>query len=88
MNNWRANRAGQIKQETQSRCLRINDGKAWCVMVNIGNTGVRSVYKFDTHDEACKAANTIKRCIDSSIASLCGYAVFRYDNVNGRPCLP
>lgn len=88
MNNWRINRAEQIKQETQSRCLKINDGKAWCVMVNIGKTGVRAVYKFDTSDEACKAAETIKRCLDPSIVSLCGYAVFPYDNVKGIPCMP
>lgn len=88
MNEWRTDRAEQIKQETQSRCLKINDGKAWCVMVNIGNTGVRSIYKFATSDEACKAAETIKRCLDPSIVSLCGYAVFPYDNVKGIPCMP
>lgn len=62
----------------------VADNRNWCVMFSMKNSGERMLYKFETKERACVAANDIIRCVEDVLWC----RVYPYDNIRNHPCLP
>lgn len=62
----------------------VADDRNWCVMFSMKNNGERMLYKFETEERACVAANDIMRCVEGVLWC----RVYPYNNVKNRPCVP